>query len=152
MFCQFVEIPTNLVTLFVKDNNQICLAIGQIRAFISTLAVVLHVTSHKMGYYGPKYYEQWHHIQISCFSPRCHKKGCYGLNFALSHRVNGEIIIILIKSGPWWWSSGQRARLPFRVRIPLTTTVFTVKFVLKRTKLINKKGLGLAHFKNPLLS
>ena len=50
--------------------------------------------------------------------------------------------------GPWWWSSGQRARLllrrsEFESRWDLQN--FSVKFLLKRTK-IKQKEAGVAHF------
>ena len=52
--------------------------------------------------------------------------------------------------GWWWWSSGQRARLLLRVRIPLKPTVlFSVKLCLKRTK-TNKKEAKVGPLFKPL--
>ena len=63
------------------------------------------------------------------------------------------IKITVIRAGPWWWSSGQRARLLPRpkiwVLIPLTLVVHSVKFVFVRSE---KRGRGWPIFNNTLKS
>ena len=49
--------------------------------------------------------------------------------------------------GPWWWSSGHRARLLHRqseFESMLTSTVFSVKFVLEKNQ--NKQKVGCPVF------
>ena len=45
--------------------------------------------------------------------------------------------------GTWgWWSSGQPSTPIILVRIPLTPTVFSVKFVFEKNENKQKRGRG----------
>ena len=50
-----------------------------------------------------------------------------------------------ISNGPWWWSACLASTPTIRVRIALTSTVFSVKFVLEKNENKQKKA-GFAHF------
>ena len=103
--------------------------------------------------------KQWLEVLLATFG-RCSLSRLKEHSNSKCQRTNqaASLLGILLKStalwklfvviygviGPWWWSVCSPSNLIIRVRIPLRSTIFSVKLLLERMK-INKKRPGLAH-------